>query len=236
MFNSKYRITIGADLDTKDIMKNLDKLSKTTKIKIDVDGDTVTREVSKWKDAFGGTVTQVKNLNKETGEWEKSLTRISEGQNKHGQGLLEITGKIGKFMVAASALSTATTGITSAVQAVLDLDKAVTEFTKVSEYSGSQLDKYIDKMYEVADATAKTGTEAMNAATEFVKMGYSEQESVQLAQDALTWTNIADGMISASEAAQMITANLKAFDKQGVTSTQVIDALNEVNITSLPLW
>ena len=66
-------------------------------------------------------------------------------------------------------------------------------------------------------------------------MGYSDQQSMQLAKTASIFQNIADAEISAGDAALFINSQLKGFSKEfsqfsskGEASMHVIDGVNEV--------
>ena len=115
------------------------------------------------------------------------------------------------------------------VQEVRDLDVELTEFSKVTDLSAQETEKFIDSAYRLGDTVARTGTEVVKATTLFKKMGYEVGESMKFAEDALMWTNVADGMVGVEDAATMLISTMKAFEEQGVSSTHVIDALNEVS-------
>ena len=120
---------------------------------------------------------------------------------------------------------------------VRELDAAQTELKKVTDLSGKSLEKFTDQAYEVGSKVAKTGTEIVQASTEFAKMGKDTKTALQLSELASRFQNIADTEIDAATAAKFINSQLKAF---GDTSTlqkftgdfekaqHVIDATNEV--------
>lgn len=125
--------------------------------------------------------------------------------------------------------------IRSMVDEVKELDKALTEFKKVSDLSGESLDRYTKKAYEVGEAVAKTGREMIESATSFKKSGYDEDMALELGKIANMYTNIADEEISAADSADFIIAQLKAFNLESENATKtlqnayhVIDAVNEV--------
>ena len=60
------------------------------------------------------------------------------------------------------------------------------------------------------------------AATEFKKGGYSDEDAASLYQ------NIADEELSASDASAVLISQMKAFNIQAQDSTHIIDAINEV--------
>lgn len=69
----------------------------------------------------------------------------------------------------------------------------------------------------------------VDAATQFRKNGFNDEDAAQLAVVASKFQNIADDQISAGDAASFIISQLIAFNKTADDSTHVIDALNEVS-------
>lgn len=62
------------------------------------------------------------------------------------------------------------------VNNVMELDKAQTELKKVTTLSGESLEKFTSQAYKAGKATARTGTEMVQASTEFAKMGIPENQ------------------------------------------------------------
>ena len=126
--------------------------------------------------------------------------------------------------------------IRSMVSEVKNLDDSLTEFKKVSDLAGDSLDRYVKKAYEAGETVAKTGREMIDAATEFKKSGYTDDQSLELGRIALMYSNIADEEINAGDAASFIIAQLKAFNLEAEDATKtlenaqhVIDSVNEVS-------
>lgn len=68
----------------------------------------------------------------------------------------------------------------------------------------------------------------IEASTEFVKSGYSEADSAELARAASLYQNIADEELDAGEAANFIISQMKAFNLTAQDSEHIINAVNEV--------
>ena len=71
----------------------------------------------------------------------------------------------------------------------------------------------------------------VDAATEFKKSGFNEEDSATLAGVAAMYQNVADDAISAGESANFIISQMKAFGLEAEDATHIIDALNEVSNT-----
>lgn len=114
------------------------------------------------------------------------------------------------------------------IQEVTELDSALVELQKVTDLEGASLQKFTQDAYDAAEAVAKTGTEMVQAATEFAKAGYNENQILQLGELALMYTNIADEEVSAAESAEFMIAQMKAFNIEAEDAIHIIDAVNEV--------
>ena len=69
----------------------------------------------------------------------------------------------------------------------------------------------------------------VDAATEFRKSGFTDEESANLALIATMYQNIADEEISAGDAANFIISQMKAFNIEAGNAMHIIDAVNEVS-------
>ncbi len=68
----------------------------------------------------------------------------------------------------------------------------------------------------------------VDAATEFRKNGFNDEDSAQLAQVATMFSNVADEEISASDSASFIISQMIAFGIEAENAAGIIDRVNEV--------
>ena len=118
--------------------------------------------------------------------------------------------------------------IGSMVKEVYTVDKALTEFKKVSDLRGSALDEYVKGLGESGQLVARTTSDMIDAATMFRKSGFTDAEAAQLAIIASMYQNIADTEVSASSAAASIVSQIQAWGKGMIEPIHIIDAYNEV--------
>lgn len=119
--------------------------------------------------------------------------------------------------------------IQSLAEQVYELDSSIIEFQKVSDLSGQSLDNYVKNLSKVGQTVGRTASEMVDAATEFKKSGYTDEDSALLAEIATKYQNVADDAISASDASSFIIAQMKAFDIEAENAISIIDELNEVS-------
>lgn len=120
--------------------------------------------------------------------------------------------------------------MSEAIQITNDFDAAMTEFKKVTDTTELSLNDYTETLGELGEATARTTTQMLEAATEFSKSGYDANDAAKLAQIASLYQNIADAEISAGDAASFIISQMKAFDITTENAVNIIDQVNEVKL------
>lgn len=177
-----------------------------------------------------------KNTVKPTNELSGSIKNVVSETRKATQEMGFFDTNIGKatksfftFMSIATVTQTVVNGIKSMVTEVKNLDDSLTELKKVTDLEGNSLDEFTKKAYLKGEQVAKTGNEMIQAATEFAKSGYNPEQSLILGEIALMYTNIADEIISASDSASILIAQMKAFNIEADDSIRIIDVINEVS-------
>jgi len=133
------------------------------------------------------------------------------------------------FMSIATVTQTVVNGIKAMVNEVVSLDASLTELKKVTDLEGNSLDEFTKKAYVAGKTVAKTGNDMVQAATEFAKSGYNPDEALELGKVALMYTNISDEILTASDSASILIAQMKAFNIQANDSMRIIDVINEVS-------
>lgn len=123
--------------------------------------------------------------------------------------------------------------IGSMVDQVYELDSALTEFKKVSDLQGQALQNYQNHLADLGSTVGRTTSEMVEAATEFRKNGFNDEDAAQLGQLATLYQNVADEAISAGESASFLIAQMTAFDIDASNADHIVDAVNEVRVWDL---
>ena len=231
-----YTVRVIGELDSTRIRAELARLSKTPlRVNGALGGIGVSAgKATKGVKGLNGQLIQTnKNIKKLNG---KNLTSVASASEKSAKGMksfgaetLSVTKKVIQFGAITAIIRGVTSGLGDMVKNVYDLDGALTEFKKVSDLSGKGLEQYTDQAYKVGKTVARTGTEMIQAATEFKKSGFSEKDSLELGRVASMYQNVADVEISAGEAANFIVSQMKAFNMTAGDAEHIIDAVNEVS-------
>ena len=236
-----YRMIVGTKIDGTDIQQQIDKLpvkkivvqatvkgSKEIKTMTDDMGNlfNTTTDFDKAGKNLGTTLDSVKTNFKNTSNQIKTASTHTETLTSK---FTEIIKKVTAFGLATSVIGLFTKSMYEALQVVKEFDSAMTEFKKVSDLSGEGLENYTEKLGELGAEIARTRTQMVEASTEFVKSGYTEEQSAQLAKVAGLYQNVADSEISAGESSAYLISQMKAFNVTATDAISIIDMTNEVN-------
>lgn len=211
--NNDFKIRITAEFDSAQaksaIQQGLNGIENKT-VKINADSSQI-------KNA----TTQMKKLNQEA----------KEGQtiwNKLGYEWKKAFASFTMYSTVTTVFYQSINAIRMMVTEVAELDASLVELRKVTDLSGSSLEEFTQKAYEASANVAKTGTDMIDAATEFAKAGYSEDDILRLGEIALMYTNIADEEVAVGDSANFMIAQMKAFNIEASDAMHIIDAVNEV--------
>lgn len=221
--------------DTTQLVKDLKTVSaqQTFKVKVQADGTQVKelqKEVMKVVDSEGKMTTVTNTLNKKTGEFNQTLKESANTAKTWSEEFNDSFQKVLRFGSITAIIGAFSQAVKEAVQTVKEFDDSLTEFKKVSDLNGESLDAYTKKLGELGQEVARTRSEMVSSATEFVKSGYSEEDAAQLAKISELYRNIADEAISSGDSANFIISQMKAFSNN--TEEFALHTINAINNVS----
>ena len=120
------------------------------------------------------------------------------------------------------------TSLKKMVSAVIDIDTAMTELKKVTDETNSVYAKYLDDASVRAKKLGATIADTVTASADFARLGYTMDEAAQLADAALVYKNVGDGIEDISEASESIISTMKAFGIAAENAMTIVDKFNEV--------
>ena len=236
MTMAQYIVRVKGTLDDSQILRQIRAIEKKG-IHLNVAGASGTTGKGKGGKGGSGTIVgdldnenkKLKRNRQEAKKTEQAMVGATKAKKKFGATTVDITKKVAQFGAVTAVMRGVTEGVTDMVRNVYELDGALTEFKKVSDLSGKGLKDYTDKAYEAGRTVAKTGTEMVEAATEFRKSNFSDEDSLILGRIASMYQNVADQEITAGEAANFIISQMKAYNMTAQDAEHIIDAVNEVS-------
>ena len=177
------------------------------------------------------TAADWKQVSKDFGVLKTQIQAAGMNIDTFGVKLKKAITKFGSWMSVTSLISSGVRTIKDMVTNVVELDNALVEFSKVSVLTAEELEKVTTQSFELGETLGKTGKQVIDAVTSFKRAGYELSESMDLAEEALKMTNIAEGIDDTSVAAQSLIAIIKGFRQDSSYASTINDAINQVSNT-----
>lgn len=137
--------------------------------------------------------------------------------------------KLGCGILATAALY-ARQGLIQVYNNVVNLDTAMTELKKVTDETDATYKKFLDGAAERAQNLGATMSDVVTASADFSRLGYDLSDATELADAAIVYKNVGDGISDISEASESIISTMKAFDVNAEDAMTIVDKYNEVNL------
>jgi len=205
------------ELVRQDTYALVDSMGKAGKATLDANGELVNFTSTAKKAS-----KSVKKLKTETDSAKKSTMTLAQQSVEAAKKFAVWSGITTLYFGAIKALK-------DMVQEVKNLDDAIVELSKVTDLSVEELKAFSETAKDVGESINATAADVVKASAEFSRMGFSEQTSMQLAEDAIVLTKIADGITKTTDASTAMIAILKGFNFQAEDSRHVIDSINEAS-------
>ena len=136
--------------------------------------------------------------------------------------------KFGSWATVTKSLTTAMQAARRMVDVVITLDTAMTELKRVTDLTSSSYDAFQLKAGETAKRIGATISDTVYATADFARLGFDINESAELAEAALVYKNIGDGIDDISIATESLISTIKAFGYEAADAMYVVDMFNEV--------
>ena len=137
--------------------------------------------------------------------------------------------KFGGWSLVTKTMMTAYRTIKNMVKAVKELDSAMTELKKVTDLSNQSYESYLKKATSMSKEVGASLADTVNATADFARLGYNIEDSSSLAEAALVYKNVGDGIEDISEASESIISTIKAFEQFGVSAENAMDIVDKFN-------
>ena len=141
-------------------------------------------------------------------------------------------GKAGKQLMTAFAgynvFYKAISEVRKGVGYVKEIDLALTELKKVTDETEESYARFLDTAASTAGKIGSTVSDFTEATSNFARLGYTMEESANMAETAIVYRNVADGLDTVEEATDSIISTMKAFGIESDNTMGIVDRFNEV--------
>lgn len=114
------------------------------------------------------------------------------------------------------------------VKGVIDLDTAMTELRKVTDETEATYNKFLNTAVSRAKIVGATLSDVVTATADFARLGYNVSEASNIADAALIYKNVGDGIESITQASESIISTMQAFGIETANVMSIVDKFNAV--------
>lgn len=173
------------------------------------------------------------NAPERIGELQKQFAELRSRSKELG---LETENLIDKFeklfgthlstMITMAALHKMQDALRVVYQNVVEIDTAVTELRKVSEYTGKSLEEYMGRAAEQAQKLGVSISDYVNSTADWKRLGYSDEDAENLATYSTLLRNVGDGIDDVNTSSSYLISTLQGF---GLLADQAEDVVNKID-------
>ena len=190
------------------------------------------------KQMMDATASGAKVANSELSRMELRYKQIGNEARQAGKlglsffdGIVEQAKKFTQWVSITTVVMEGVQAFREATSNVIELDTKMVELSKVSDLTAQGLEDVTNQCYDLGESLSKTGTDVLDAVTEFKRAGYDIADSMEYAEEALKTSNISENLKDASQNADSLVNIMKGFQNETPEFAKKInDAVNEVDI------
>lgn len=172
---------------------------------------------------------RLKEINSEAKELHSNMAKLGNIGKSRWQTFTEYVRSFSEWMISSGAVLEVVQGVKTATNNVIKLSNSLLELSKVSDLSEGGLLKVTERAYELSKVVGKTGTQVLDAVTEFKRAGYDMDKSFNMAEAAMVMTNVAENIKETSDAAGTLISVLKGFNMAETDAMKIVDMINSTS-------
>ena len=115
------------------------------------------------------------------------------------------------------------------IQNSIAVDTALTELKKVTDATDSEYEQFMVNASSRAQQLGATLKDTVNATADYARLGFDIPEATQLADSAIIYQNVADGVETMDEATAHLISTMQGFGIASEDSMSIVDKFNEVS-------
>lgn len=188
-----------------------------------------------------GTVTQ-KEFNNQFSTLKANITQSISGIKKYGEATLtlgerfsNLTKKFAEWFSVARIVSFLYQQMMRMVSSVVELDSAMTELYKVTDETDAVYERFLMNATKRTKKLGASLSDVVTATADFARLGYTIDEAEQMANAAIIYKNVGDGIEDINQASESIIATMQAFGAETLDAMAVVDKFNAIG-KFLPIY
>ena len=159
-----------------------------------------------------------------------AIRAAGENTQTFSEKIGRLSSKFGTWFSITRVIMAAFRSVKQMVSAVIELDTAMTELKKVTDETDATYEKFLVNAASRAKQLGAALSDTVTATADFARLGFSTEEAEKLADTAIVYKNVGDGIKDISEASESIIATMQAYSDEinPEDVMLIVDKFNEV--------
>lgn len=158
----------------------------------------------------------------------REITGAGENTKTFADRVGGLAQKFSSWLSVSQVLMTLYRALKQVVSTVIEVDTAMTELRKVTDETDATYSRFLDNASERAKKIGATLTDVVNSSADFARLGYELDDAASLADTALVYKNVGDGIEDINTASESIISTMQAFKVEAQDSMLIVDKFNAV--------
>lgn len=180
------------------------------------------------KASAAGREGDVTDLSARLSSLEVEASRCGATTETLGQKLSRLFKEHFQTAIAMAGVAMVKQGLREVYNNVVDIDTSMTNLKKVTNETESAYSSFLSSASSQARELGASISDVIDSTAEWSRLGYTLDESQELAKWSTVLSNIGDGIDSASDAASYLVSILKGFRMEADEVEHVVNVLNSV--------
>jgi len=167
-----------------------------------------------------------RGVNLDTRKGEQALGRITGKADEFTKSLEASNARVIAFGASVAVIEAVRRSFTKLVSTIVEVESQLTSINSILGQSSGTIKKFGNELFNIAKNTGQSFKEVAQTAQEFARQGLSVEQTLQRTNDALILTRLTT--LKTGEAVAALTASINGFEKQALSSTEIINKLRAV--------
>ena len=243
------KATANAEAEYRAQLDKVNSLIVQTKKNLDSWGASKVGKTSAEYEKIQGYVRELENLrtklslagkasdtfNKDFGDLKTNISSSSAIIKEAGENTKTFSDRVGglaakftSWLTISQVIMQVYRALREMVSVVAEVDAAMTELRKVTDETEATYDKFLDTAAVRAKAIGATISDTVNATADFARLGHGIADASVLADAAIIYKNVGDGIEDINQASESIISTMQAFGIEAANVMTIVDKFNIV--------
>lgn len=181
---------------------------------------------------YNDLISKIGNVNTVLSASTQTIKENGDATQTLGQRIGGLASKFASWLSVSQVIMLAIQSVKKMVSASIELDTAMTELKKVTDETDYAYDQFLERASSRATELGASVSDIVTSTADFARLGYNIEDAEKLADAALVYKNVGDGIEDISDASESIISTLQAFysdaENPADMAMSIVDKFNEV--------